>query len=107
VQVSTWAYVAVAEAVPSVAGGPADPARWDEYFGALDSFTAGSSESLARQRKADELPRDLATLYAEVQRMRREKRADRKRLESIREEGRRFGDEPLLTEEIDELLQAN
>src|SRR5690606_35409579 len=37
IPVSTWAYVAVAEAIPSVAGGPADPQRWDEYFGALDS----------------------------------------------------------------------
>ncbi len=107
VQVSTWAYVAMAEAVPSVAGGPADPARWDEYFGALDSFTAGASESLARQRKAEELPPELAALYAEVQAMRRAKAPDRKRLAAIREEGRRFGDEPLLNEEIDELLGAN
>jgi phenylalanine-4-hydroxylase len=107
VQVSTWAYVAVAEAIPSVAGGPADPQRWDEYFGALDSFTAGNSETLARQRKADELPKDLAALYAEVRVMRRGQKTDRARLSAVLDEARRFGDEPLLREEIEELLAAN
>jgi phenylalanine-4-hydroxylase len=107
VPVSTWAYVAVAEAISSVAGGPADPQRWDEYFGALDSFTAGNSEALARQRKSEELPADLAALYAEVRTMRRSKKTDRKRLEQIREESRRFGEEALLREELDELLTAN
>ena len=107
VPVSTWAYVAVAEAISSVAGGPADPQRWDEYFGALDSFTAGNSEAIARQRKAEELPNELAALYAEVRVMRRSKKTDRKRLDQIREESRRFGEEALLREEIDELLSAN
>lgn len=107
VPVSTWAYVAVAEAIPSVAGGPADPQRWDEYFGALDSFTAGNSEHLARQRKAEELPKELASLYGEVREMRRGKKVDRKRLGEILEASRRFGDEPLLREEVDELLTAN
>ncbi|MDP1823538.1 MAG: aromatic amino acid hydroxylase [Archangium sp.] len=107
IPVSTWAYVAVAEAIPSVAGGPADPQRWDEYFGALDSFTAGNSEALARQRKAEELPGDLAGLYAEVRVMRRSKKIDRKRLTTILEEARRFGEEALLREEVDELLTAN
>lgn len=107
IPVSTWAYVAVAEAIPSVAGGPADPQRWDEYFGALDSFTAGNSEALARQRKSEELPVDLAALYAEVRVMRRSKKVDRKRLTAILEEARRFGDEALLREEVDELLTTN
>lgn len=104
VPVSTWAYVAVAEAIPSVAGGPADPQRWDECFGALDSFTAGNSENLARQRKAEELPQALAALYAEVRAMRRSRQTDRARLGQLAEEARRFGEEPLLREEIDELL---
>ena len=107
VPVSTWAYVAVAEAIPSVAGGPADPQRWDEYFGALDSFTAGNSENLARQRKADELPKDLAQLYSEVRAMRDAKKADRKRLGEILEQSKRFGDEGLLREEVDELMSLN
>ncbi|HEY0881133.1 MAG TPA: phenylalanine 4-monooxygenase, partial [Archangium sp.] len=103
VQVSTWAYVAVAEAIPSVAGGPADPQKWDEYFGALDSFTAGNSETLARQRKADELPSDIAGLYAEVRAMRKSKKTDRKRLEQILTST----EEPLLRAEVEELLSAN
>ncbi|MBL8910874.1 MAG: aromatic amino acid hydroxylase [Archangium sp.] len=117
VAVSTWAYVAVAEAIPSVAGGPADPQRWDEYFGPLDSFTAGNSENLARQRKADELPRELASLYSEVRTMRASKKTgqqgtllgekDRARLGQILEDSKKFGEETLLRDEVNELLQAN
>lgn len=107
VPVPTWAYVAVAEAIPSVAGGPADPQKWDEYFGALDSFTAGNSENLARQRKADELPRELARLYSEVRTMRAEKKVDHKRLSAISEESKKFGDEVLLRDEIEELIALN
>ena len=98
VPVSTWASVAVAEAIPSVAGGPADPQRWDQYFGAVESFTAGNHETLARQRKAQELPAELGALYLEVSRMRQSKATDRKRLGQILEDSRRFGDEPLLRE---------
>ncbi len=104
VPVSTWAYVMVAEAVTSAAGGPADPQKWDEYFGPLDSFTAGDHETLARQRKAEELMPELAALYAEVRQMRRAGKPDRKRLGAIAEASHRFGDEPLLLEEINELL---
>lgn len=107
VQVSTWAYVIIAEAVPSVAGGPADPQKWDEYFGPLDSFTAGNSENIARQRKAEELPRELGALYTEVRGMRTSHKPDRKRLGEILEASKRFGDEPLLREEVEELLTAN
>jgi phenylalanine-4-hydroxylase len=104
--VPTWSLVAVAEAIPSVAGGPADPAMWDEYFGALDAFSGGSGEEAARQHKAEELPSALAALYAEVRRMREGRRPDRKRLESILEAARPFGEEPLLREEVEELLAA-
>jgi phenylalanine-4-hydroxylase len=108
VAVSTWAYVAVAEAIPSVAGGPADPQRWDEYFGPLDSFTAGNSETLARQRKADELPREVAALYAEVRAMRSGSTPrDAKRLTNILDENKKLGDELLLREEVEELLKVN
>lgn len=105
--VPTWAYVAVAEAIPSVAGGPADAQTWDEYFGHLDSFTAGTEETQARKHKAAELPAALAALYSEVRQMRRAKKVDRKRLGQIAEESKRFGDEVLLREEIDELLGTN
>lgn len=106
VPVPTWCSVVIAEAIPSVAGGPADPAQWDEYFGPLESFHAGESESLARKHKADELPKGLAALYTEVRGMRTSRRTDRRRLEQILEAARQFGDEPLLTEEVQELLAA-
>jgi hypothetical protein len=96
--------VAIAEAVPSVAGGPADTAKWDEYFGPLDSFHAGSEEEEARAHKAAELPASLAGLYTEVRRMRDARSPDARRLTQIAEEVRRFGDEQLLLMEIDELL---
>ncbi len=102
--VPTWAYVAIAEAVPSVAGGPADTAKWDEYFGPLDSFHAGTEEEEARAHKAAELPAPLAGLYTEVRRMREARSPDPRRLGQIAEEARRFGDEQLLLMEIDELL---
>ncbi len=102
--VPTWAVVAVAEAVPSVAGGPGDAAQWDEYFGPLDSFHAGSEEEEARAHKASELSPALAALYTEVRGMREGRKVDRRRLTQIAEESRRFGDETLLRLEIDELL---
>jgi phenylalanine-4-hydroxylase len=102
--VPTWVYAAIAEEVPSVAGGPADPAQWDEYFGPLESFQAGSSEEAARHHKASELPAALAALYTEVRGMRETKKTDRKRLGQILEESKRFGDEVLIREEVDELL---
>lgn len=105
--VPTWVYVAIAEAVPSVAGGPADPAQWDEYFGQLESFQAGSSEEVARHHKASELPSALANLYTEVRRMRESKKTDRRRLAQILEESKTFGDEVLLREEVEELLTQN
>lgn len=105
--VPTWAYVAVAEAIPSVAGGPADPQRWDLDFGTLDAFAAGQEEELARQNKANELPGALATLYREVRAMRESKKVDAKRLQEILEASKRFGDEVLLREEVDELLTRN
>lgn len=100
--VPTWAYVAIAQSIPSVAGGPADPATWDRHFGQLDSFTAGSSEALARKRKAEELGEVLGQAYRDVARMRERKAVDRNRLEALRKEHRQ---ETLLVEEIVELLE--
>jgi phenylalanine-4-hydroxylase len=100
--VPTWAYVAIAQSIPSVAGGPADPATWDKHFGQLDSFTAGTSEALARKRKADELTAPVAAAYREVAVMREKKQVDAKRLETMR---RDFKGEPLLVEEVVELLE--
>jgi phenylalanine-4-hydroxylase len=100
--VPTWAYVAIAQSIPSVAGGPADPATWDQHFGQLDSFTAGTSEALARKRKADVLSPTVASAYREVASMRERTQADVKRLEALRKD---FKGEALLVEEIVELLE--
>jgi phenylalanine-4-hydroxylase len=102
--VPTWAYVAIAQSIPSVAGGPADPATWDRHFGQLDSFSAGTSEAVARKRKADELSTSLAKAYVDVSAMRSSKRVDRKRLDAIRQD---FKDEGLLMEEVVDLLELN
>ena len=76
--------------------------------GPLDSFTAGNSETLARQRKADELPREVAALYAEVRAMRSGSTPrDAKRLTNILDENKKLGDELLLREEVEELLKVN
>jgi phenylalanine-4-hydroxylase len=101
--VPTWALVAVAEAIPSVAGGPGDPAQWDEYFGALDAFSGGAGEAVARQHKAEDLPPGLAAHYAEVRRMREGGTLDRPRLQALL--GLAAG-EPLLEEEVRELLEG-
>lgn len=100
--VPTWAYVAIAQSIPSVAGGPADPATWDKHFGQLDSFTAGTSEALARTRKAEQLGAPVAQAYREVAKMREAKSPDAKKLETLRKD---FKDEALLVDEIVELLE--
>jgi phenylalanine-4-hydroxylase len=102
--VPTWSNVAIAESIPSVAGGPADTERWDEYFGPLDTFQVGTSEEEARQHKVDELPAPLSALYVEVRRMRETARIDRRRLERVLEEAQGFGPQLVLVEEIAELL---
>ena len=100
--VPTWAYVAIAQSIPSIAGGPADPATWDKHFGQLDSFTAGSSEAIARKRKAEELSSATAQAYRDVAKMREAKSVDPKRLEALRKEHK---NETLLVDEIVELLE--
>ncbi len=100
--VPTWAFVAIAQAIPSVAGGPADPQTWDAQFGNLDSFTAGTSEAVARQRKAEELTPVLAQAYRDVARMRETKVVDAKKLEALRKD---FKSEALLVSEVVELLE--
>jgi phenylalanine-4-hydroxylase len=103
VGVPTWASVAIAESIPSVAGGPADPQMWDQYFGPLDSFTAGNAEDEARQNKAQELPKALGALYLEVRTMREKKAINAARLKEIAKELVQFGDDTLLSLEVAEL----
>jgi phenylalanine-4-hydroxylase len=62
----TRARVVAFDAIPSVAGGPADPTTWDATFGRLSSMTGGSGEDEARAAKAAEVPPALTYLYRRV-----------------------------------------
>jgi phenylalanine-4-hydroxylase len=100
----SWALLLVSRDLRSVAGGPADPAAWDRWFGELASFAAGDGEARARARKAAALPPRLAALYAEVRRLRESGAATRERLLAVREAAAPFVDDWLLHAEVDELL---
>jgi len=102
----SWALLFVSEALPSVAGGPADPGAWDRWFGDLSTFAEGEGEALARAAKAAALPPALAALYAEVRRLRDGGAATRERLLAIREAARAFPGDWLLAAEVEELLPA-
>jgi phenylalanine-4-hydroxylase len=99
-----WALVLVSRTLPSVAGGPADPAAWDRWFGELSSFSAGEGEARARARKAAALPPALGALYAELRRLRESGAARPERLLALRAAAERFQDDWLLRAEVDELL---
>jgi phenylalanine-4-hydroxylase len=99
-----WALLFTSEDLRSVAGGPADPAAWDRWFGELSSFGEGEGEAQARAQKAEALPAPLAALYAELRRLREAGPVQRERLLAIREEARRFTDDWLLVAETEELL---
>jgi phenylalanine-4-hydroxylase len=102
--VPPWAILAVARSIPSVAGGPADPAAWDRWFGELSSFAEGDGEARARARKAAALPPALGALYEEVRRLRERGGARLERLLAIRDAAAAFAGDWLLREEVDELL---
>ncbi|HJU84115.1 MAG TPA: aromatic amino acid hydroxylase [Holophagaceae bacterium] len=90
-------------ALPSVAGGPADPEAWDEAFGGLNTFAAGDGEARARAAKAQALKPEVARLYAEVRRQRESGRPDPATLSELAAAARAFPDEWLLREELQEL----
>jgi len=104
--VPPWTMLVLARAIPSVAGGPADPGAWDRWFGELSSFAAGDQEARARARKAAALPAGLAALYAEVRTLRERGRRDSNRLHAIRAEAARYAGDWLLAHEVDELLAS-
>jgi phenylalanine-4-hydroxylase len=93
----------LAESLPSVAGGPADPVVWDEWFGELSSFAEGEGEARARARKASALPEDLARLYREVRALREAGRPAPARLDSVARSAQSWPGEWLLRREIEEL----
>jgi phenylalanine-4-hydroxylase len=99
-----WTILAVAPAIPSVAGGPADPGAWDRWFGELSSFASGDGEARARARRAAALPPRLGALYAEVRGMRERGAVERDRLLAIRDAAAEFEGDWLLRTEVDELI---
>jgi phenylalanine-4-hydroxylase len=105
-EVPPWALVAISRSVRSVAGGPADPAAWDGWFGALSTFAEGEGEARARAHKAAALPPALAALYAEVRAIRGGGAPSRDRLLALREAAARHADEWLLRAEVDELVRT-
>lgn len=105
-EVPNHALLLVGEALPSVAGGPADPAVWDRWFGELEAFAEGEGEANARARKAEALPPELATLYREVRQLRETGTATREQLEALAQSAARFEGDWLLAREIQEVLEA-
>lgn len=99
----SWALLFISEGLPSVAGGPADPGAWDRWFGELNAFAEGEAESLARTRKAEALPPELASLYAEVRALRESSRPDPLRLAAILRAVSGHPSDWLLVEELKEL----
>jgi phenylalanine-4-hydroxylase len=105
-ELPSWALVFVAEGLPSVAGGPADPGAWDHWYGDQNAFATGEAERIARQRKAEALTPELAALYAEARALREEPAPDPSRVEAFHRQGAKYPEEWLLKAEIDELLAA-
>jgi phenylalanine-4-hydroxylase len=93
----------LSEGLPSVAGGPADPAAWDRWFGELNAFAEGEGEARARARKAEALPSALEKLYREVRALRESGDRRPERLETLLRAASAFPDEWLLWEELNEL----
>jgi phenylalanine-4-hydroxylase len=106
VAVPPWCLLVVARAVPSVAGGPGDPAAWDRWFGALGSFTEGDGEARARARKQAALSPDLAAAYSLVRRVREAGDVDRRRIDEAAARAGGVENEWLLREEVAELGRA-
>ena len=91
--------------IPSVAGGPGDPAAWDERFGSPVGGDEG--EARARAHRIAALPPRLATLYAEVRAIRERGALDRERLAAIAREAEAYPGDWLLREELAELSASD
>ncbi len=101
--IPSWALLILSASLPSVAGGPADPAAWDHWFGEQNAFAAGEAEAEARARKAETLPADLAVLYDEVRRIRETGTANARILAALEARVAAYPREWLLQEELAEL----
>ena len=99
----SWALLFLSETLASVAGGPADPAAWDRWFGDQTTFAEGEAEAQARARKAEALPPALAALYEEVRTLRTAGRPDPGRLGALATLAGTYPGEWLLQAELAEL----
>jgi phenylalanine-4-hydroxylase len=97
------ALVALSPGLPSVAGGPADPASWDEHFGAENAFGSGEGEAEARAKKAASLSGEAARLYERAHALRASGRPDPGALAELARRAAAHPDEWLLRAELDEL----
>jgi phenylalanine-4-hydroxylase len=99
----SWALLFLSEGLPSVAGGPADPGAWDEWFGDHSALAEGEAEAQARDRKAAALPEEIAGLYAEARFLREHPSDSPDRLKTLLAKVKTHPDEWLLLAELAEL----
>ena len=99
----SWALLFLSGALPSVAGGPADPGAWDAWFGDPSALAEGEAEAQARDRKAQSLPADLAALYVEARTLRESGRVEAHRLRDLAGRAAEHPGEWLLQAELAEL----
>lgn len=90
-------------ALPSVAGGPADPEAWDAAFGAFNAFATGDAEARARAAKAEALSPEMAEHYVALRRMRESGHSDPRTLDKLSTVVAAHPEEWLLQEELDAL----
>jgi phenylalanine-4-hydroxylase len=99
----SWALLFLSEALPSVAGGPADPGAWHQWFGHQAVIAEGEGEAEARARKASALPEALADLYREVRALRSAPRSNHSLLAALKQRASVHPEEWLLHAELNEL----
>lgn len=99
----SWALLFISAGLPSVAGGPADPGAWDQWFGDHSALAEGEAEAQARARKATALAPELAGLYIEADRLRRSGPIAPTRLAALKERALKYPGEWLLQTELEEL----
>ena len=101
----SWTLLFLSAALPSVAGGPADPGAWDAWFGDHSALAEGEAEAQARDRKAAALPAELAALYAEADQLRQAGARDQEKLATLLVQAMKHPDEWLLQAELKELAE--
>ena len=99
----SWALLFLSQALPSVAGGPADPGAWEHWFGRPTALAEGEGEAEARAHKAAALPRELADLYHELRACREVARPDQPHLAALQRSVAAHPEEWLLQAELMEL----